>query len=115
MATNTNTNFPITHAIELVAVNAALDRALSALDSVDVESVLVPLAPVASPQRDSLLCEYSDLYKDMWGVRPRNGFTSWSLSRLESEVSNLYASIQDELADDPMPTSGDGWAFTPAT
>jgi len=52
---------------------------------------------------------YSDLFKSFEGIRPRWA-CDWSLDRLEAAIDALH----EREVEPEIPTSGDGWAFTPA-
>lgn len=41
-----------------------------------------------------LVCWYSDTYKEVYGIRPRNNFTQWSEEKLEAEIDNLNKQLK---------------------
>jgi len=89
-------------------------------------------------ERDELYSAYSDGYKDLYGVRPRHvDPAACSLDELREKVQGVYEELSRELAwereeaeawwaeadaareeaeatPDEFPSSGEGWAFTPA-
>lgn len=43
---------------------------------------------------------FSDMYKDVWGVRPRWSFNKKTLSQLQEEIADLCASAEREAIED---------------
>jgi hypothetical protein len=67
-------------------------------------------AVAAEEIRQDLYSTYSDLFKDENGIRPRWAF-DWSIADLMEALDRLCGVEAPEPA---MPTSGEGWSFTPA-
>lgn len=44
--------------------------------------------------KDELICWYSDVFKEVYGVRPRNNFTQWSEEKLEAEIAGLNSQLK---------------------
>jgi hypothetical protein len=89
---------------------AGWDSATSSLVIIDrlPEGVRVTSIPYES-EHDYLYSLYSDLFKSYEGIRPRWAY-SYSCEELQAAIDAL-----DERETEPeIPTSGDGWAFTPA-
>jgi len=67
-----------------------------------------------SSNRQDLESIYSDLFKEVCGVRPR-WIGNWSDEELQQEIEILYQMELDiDEPEDSFPTAGNGWAFTPA-
>jgi hypothetical protein len=100
-------------------VNMGTNNSLSAL-----AGFLGVCAEVSAHQRAYSF--YSDVFKDVEGIRPRWAF-HYSTEELERGVDELLAREEEyrhedtcelcyhgETCRERMPTSGDGWSFTPA-
>lgn len=79
----------------------------------------------ASRLREELLSLYSDMYKDRRGFRPRH-MADWTVADFERAISALerepieewetshWGEGETDQVTEYQPTSGEGWAFTPA-
>lgn len=88
-------------------------------------------------EREELISAYSDGYKDLNGFRPRDAaLYRGPIEALRAAVDRVYADLAEEIErereawaqepwmreeseapkveDESFPTSGEGWAFTPA-
>lgn len=67
-------------------------------------------AVAAEDMRQDLYSFFSDMFKMHNGIRPRWA-CDWSISELQDALDRLDGV---EAEEPPMPTEGEGWAFTPA-
>jgi len=81
---------------------------LNATDAIIAHDALKAVA--AEEIRQDLYSTYSDVFKSFNGIRPRWAF-DWSISDLMEALDRLDGI---EAEEPPMPTSGEGWSFTPA-
>lgn len=78
--------------------------------------------PLEDQQRRDLLCEYSDLYKDLYGIRPNLVlYGEGEIEDLQAAVTSLAEDLRKEIEREQQeaeehrieehPTSGVGWAL----
>jgi hypothetical protein len=68
-------------------------------------------------ERCMALSEYSDLYKEAYGIRPRYNFRDWSMADIQEAIESLprYSAEQEAREREAarlrmMPLSGAGWS-----
>ena len=55
---------------------------------------------IGSDIRDDYIAQYSDMYKDAYGFRPRCDYSNWSLADFEKEFEYLGLEIERRIAAD---------------
>lgn len=55
---------------------------------------------IGSDIRDDYISQYSDMYKDAYGFRPRSDYSNWSLEDFEKEFEYLGREIKRRVAED---------------
>jgi hypothetical protein len=74
------------------------------------DAIIAHDAAKAISALDDMKGFFSDRYKDAYGMRPRfHG--DWDMATVCREIDRLDGV---EAPEPPMPTSGEGWALTPA-
>ena len=84
--------------------------------------------PLADQQRQDLISLYSDLHKDLYGMRPRGQWmVTCPLSELQEAVDRVAKTLEDcilqeeyerafeDALENNLPLHGDGWSYTPAS